>query len=258
MTIEFASVAKQSFAMGAMDGPHPEDGEGPRRKITLDTYEIATTTVSNRDFEVFVGATGYVTEAERNEGSQVFAGQLTDPDAHAVITPVTPWWRWVRGACWLFPDGGDRADPDLPVVHVSWRDAMAYSAWSEARLPTEAEWEAGAGDQSGINPHIWSGTFPDGPEKPPSPISVRDAVPNPLGLLHACGNVWEWTADRFTRLHSPRPDHNPKGPLNGDLRVVKGGSFLCSPSYCARFRPSSRRGENPGATTSHLGFRLAR
>lgn len=243
--------------MGAADGPHPEDGEGPCREIALDAYSIARTAVSNEDFAAFVAATGYRSVAEIAGGSHVFVGQLADPDAHPVVAPATPWWRWVAGACWHRPDGLSPAAPDMPVVHVSFADALAYCAWMGGRLPTEAEWEHAAGTQAGLQPHIWQGEFPDRPKSPPGPKPVADARPNEFGLYHACGNVWEWTADRFARLHSPRPDRNPKGPLNGEARVVKGGSFLCAPSYCARFRPSSRRGETPDATTSHLGFRVA-
>jgi sulfatase modifying factor 1 len=256
--IEFAHIPAGPFTMGAGDGPHPEDGEGPSRSIDLTAYEISTTAVTNRDFAEFVAATGYRTLAERRGGSHVFMGQLDDPDAHQIISPLTPWWRLVKGACWRRPNGFDACADALPVVHISLPDALAYCHWSNARLPTEAEWEKAAGSQEGITPHVWQGVFPDNPTAPPWPKPVREARINEHGLFHACGNVWEWTADRFTRLHSPRRDKNPKGPLNGDLFVVKGGSFLCAPSYCARYRPSSRRSERPEASTSHLGFRVAR
>ncbi|MFK7754727.1 MAG: formylglycine-generating enzyme family protein [Sedimentitalea sp.] len=93
---------------------------------------------------------------------------------------------------------------------------------------------------------------------PPGPRAVDDATPNANGLYHACGNVWEWTADGFGRLHSPRDARNPSGNLGAHDKVVKGGSYLCAPSYCARFRPSSRRPETQNATTGHLGFRVAK
>ncbi len=243
--------------MGAADGPHPEDGEGPARNIELSEFSIAKTAVSNAEFAAFVEATKYLTAAERMGGSQVFQGQLHDPAAHQVISPQTPWWRWVEGASWLRPEGTADTDGELPVVHVSHEDTQAYCSWAGVRLPTEAEWECAAASQEGIKPHIWAGIFPDTPHGIPGPKKVTDTLPNEFGLFHACGNVWEWTADRFTRLHSPRPDKNPKGPLNGRQHVVKGGSFLCSPSYCARFRPSSRRAEMPTTTASNLGFRVA-
>lgn len=254
--IEFADIPEGSFVMGARNGPHPEDGEAPCREIHLTAYRIGRTTVTNADFVEFVSETGYNTLAERRGGSHVFQGQLQDPDAHPVVSSVAPWWRWVEGANWQKPDGTTSAREDLPVVHVSLVDAHAFCAWSGTRLPSEAEWERAAGSQDGITPHIWQGAFPDAPLIPPGPKPVHEAPENEFGLFHACGNVWEWTADRFTRLHSPRPEKNPRGPLNGSEFVVKGGSFLCAPSYCARYRPSSRRPEHPEATTSHLGFRV--
>ena len=253
----FALIPAGSFAMGADDGPHPEDGEGPAREVWLDAYKISRTAVSNREFALFVAATGHVTEAERVGASLVFKGQLPEPEAHPVADPSLPWWRLVKCANWRHPDGSREAEEDLPVVHVSRSDASAYCAWAGLRLPSEAEWERAAAWPPGIKPHIWSGHFPNAPDSPPTPAAVDHGTPNVLGLWHACGNVWEWTADRFTHLHSPRPMRNPKGPLNGKQFVVKGGSFLCCPSYCARFRPSSRRPEPARATASNLGFRVA-
>ena len=82
--------------------------------------------------------------------------------------------------------------------------------------------------------------------------------PNDFGLYNMIGNVWEWTADRFTNLHSPHPVRNPSGPLNGGRYVAKGGSYLCHASYCTRYRTSSRQSLPPDTTTGNLGFRLAR
>ena len=257
-TPDFAAIPEGAFRMGADDGPHPEDGEGPVREVHLSAYRIATTTVTNALFAAFAEATGYVTTAETRGHSQVFAGQLRDADDHPPASPVTPWWRQVAGACWRRPDGEKAARESLPVVHVSLPDALAFCAWTGTRLPSEAEWERAAQDQRGIEPHIWQGFFPDRPRGPVGPRPALDGAPNVHGLRHACGNVWEWTADRFARLHSPRPVRDPKGPLSGTRFVVKGGSFLCAPSCCARFRPSSRRAEYPDATASHLGFRIAR
>lgn len=242
--------------MGATDAPHPEDGEGPVREISLDAFRISTTAITNGAFSAFVDAARYVTVAEKRGHSHVFQGQLTAPGSHPVASVIAPWWRIVRGASWRYPDGSTPARPDDPVVHIAREDALAFCTWSSTHLPTEAQWERAAGSQRGITPHIWQGIFPDAPKVPPRPRPAADGAANEFGLIHACGNVWEWTADRFARLHSPRPDNNPRGPLNGRDYVVKGGSFLCSASYCARFRPSSRRQEAADATTSHLGFRV--
>lgn len=241
--------------MGSDDGLHPEDGEGPVREVSLSAFTIREATVTNTEFARFVDATGYETLAERRGHSQVFQGQLAMPAEYAVASSVTPWWRVVPGACWRIPNGSDAAKPSLPVVHVAFEDALAFCDWAGTRLPSEAEWEYAAQgtDLDGIN--IWQGQFPNAPVDLPGPVTAAGGARNPAGLFQMCGNVWEWTADRFNNMHSPRAVNNPKGPLNGSDRVVKGGSFLCCPSYCARFRPSSRRGEDPGATTSHLGFR---
>lgn len=242
--------------MGSDCAAHPEDGVAPARPVRLAAFGIARAAVSTAEFAAFVAATGYRTLAEDRGCSQVFQGQLADPSAYPAASAELPWWRRVAAACWRRPDGVTPAPDDMPVVHVGLPDAIAYCRWAGARLPTEAEWERAAGGQGEVRPHIWRGRFPDAPEGVPGPRAVLDAVPNALGLYHACGNVWEWTADRFTRLHSPRLQENPRGPLNGADFVVKGGSFLCAPSYCARYHPWSRRAETPMATTSHLGFRV--
>ncbi len=252
----FAAIPSGTFRMGAEDGPHPEDGEGPVRSVSLSAFSIARATVTNADFRAFADATGYLTDAERAGQSFAFAGQLSDPDRHNAAVAATPWWRAVSGANWRAPIGDGPSDPSFPVVHVSWADAQAYCDWSATRLPSEAEWERAAAPAPD-NPHIWRGQFPGGPDNVPGPVAAISGQENRHGLYHACGNVWEWVADRFTRLHGPRPARDPTGPLNGTSRVVKGGSFLCCPSYCARFRPSSRRAEHPGATASNLGFRVA-
>ena len=243
--------------MGADTAPHPEDGEGPQRPVELDSFQIAQCAVSNNDFSTFIAATGYVTTAEQRGSSHVFFHHLSDPDAHPAPLAEAPWWRDVVGAHWRLPNGSSKAKADHPVVHVSFADAQAYCAWRGVRLPTEAEWECAATGADKHAPNIWQGAFPYAPHGTPGPRAVKDATPNAFGLYHACGNVWEWTADGFGRLHSPRAARNPSGNLNTEQRVVKGGSYLCAPSYCARFRPSSRRGEHPLATTDHLGFRIA-
>lgn len=258
--LNWVTIPAGTFTMGSDDGLHPEDGEGPARPVTLSGYRIAATTITVAQFAEFVRATGYESVAEAAGASMVFSGELADPDAHPVVAPVTPWWRHVAGASWRAPQGDGPADPALPVVHIAQADALAYCHWSGTRLPTEAEWECAAQHPAGEpepTRHIWQGRFPDAPSNTPGPVAVSHGIANAHGLLHACGNVWEWTADHFTRLHGPQHQRDPKGPLNGHDYVVKGGSFLCCPSYCARFRPSSRRAELPVASASNLGFRVA-
>jgi formylglycine-generating enzyme len=203
------------------------------------------------------------------------------------------WWDYAPGACWRHPEGpasNVRWRDKHPVTHIAYPDAQAYARWAGKELPTEAEWEYAArggldgaayvwgddfapGGQRLAN--IWQGEFPwenlapDGHEGT-SPVASFPA--NGYGLYDMTGNVWEWTADYFPLGHRPDqgPDwpscvpHHPAaaagetGPFPPDdapRRVIKGGSYLCSPSYCLRYRPAARHGEAVGTSTAHLGFR---
>lgn len=264
------------FRMGADDGPHPEDGEGPARDVFVDPFALSATAVTIAEFRRFAEATGYLTGAEREGASFVFHS-FTDPNLQFTAPAQAPWWRLVHGACWRAPYGpGRAADCALPVTHITRMDALAYCQWSGARLPTEAEWEfAARGGLLGqpypwgaeLEPggahrcNVWQGSFPhentceDGYE---GLAPAESFPPNDFGFFNMTGNIWEWTADRFTALHSPRPSRNPKGPLNGTVFVAKGGSHLCHASYCARYRTSSRQALGGDATAGNLGFRVAR
>jgi formylglycine-generating enzyme required for sulfatase activity len=199
------------------------------------------------------------------------------------------WWHWTPGASWRHPEGpGSTIDgkDDHPVVHVSWDDAVAYAKWAGKRLPTEAEWEFAArggldnkpyawGDEPFSEEHpqcnIWQGEFPyrntakDGYERT---APVKSFAPNGYGLYDVAGNVWEWCADWYQRdLYRTRAGKsvtiNPAGPERTidparpfmPQRVQKGGSFLCSDSYCSRYRPSARHGCSPDTGMAHVGFR---
>ena len=274
---DFIALAGGMFEMGAEDGPHPEDDEGPMREVTLDAFALAPLTVTNAAFDVFVKDTGYVTQTERKGASFVF--ELLVPQATPVksVSPRAPWWQEIEDAHWRKPYGpkGTPAQPDDPVVHINLFDALAYCDWADTRLPSEAEWEYAArsgltgkpfpwGDsllEGGVHRcNIWQGQFPRENTADDGHIGAAPAkcfAPNSFGFYAMTGNVWEWTADRFTNLHSPRPVRNPKGPLNGVLHVAKGGSYLCHASYCMRYRTSSRQGLDPRTTTGHIGFRIA-
>jgi formylglycine-generating enzyme required for sulfatase activity len=234
--------------MGSEDSDaHPADGEGPVRDVTVAPFAISATTVTNGEFAAFVAATNYVTTAEREGWSFVFAGQLPHDHPPTRGLAAAPWWRQVHGASWH-----DDGRADHPVVHVSWEDAVAYCEWAGARLPAEAEWEYAArgglerrrypwGDEpptpERIN--IFRGDFPDGATRGADPAASRQ--PNGFGLYNACGNVWEWCADEF-----------------GDgSRVMRGGSYLCHDSYCNRYRVAARTGSPPDSTSGNVGFRTA-
>ena len=202
------------------------------------------------------------------------------------------WWAFVPGADWRHPQGprssvADR--PDHPVVHVAWEDVTAYAAWAGARLPTEAEWEFAArggvdgapyawGDE--FTPggrhlaNTWQGEFPientgdDGYEGT-APVGRYPA--NGYGLYDMIGNVWEWTADWYAdhapaahgccAISNPRggdraQSHDPAAPgVPTPRKVMKGGSHLCAPNYCRRYRPAARAPQAVDTATSHLGFR---
>jgi sulfatase modifying factor 1 len=203
------------------------------------------------------------------------------------------WWDYVPGADWAHPEGPASAIAGRhrhPVVHLAPEDAEAYAAWAGKSLPTEAEWERAArgglegavfawGDEFApggrMMANTWQGEFPwqnlrtDGYERT-SPVGSFD--PNPYGLYDMTGNVWEWTADFFA-LHEAEalsPCCVPQNPRVADTdqslaagqpgahiprRVIKGGSHLCAPSYCLRYRPSARQAEAIDTSTAHIGFR---
>ncbi|HQT77649.1 MAG TPA: formylglycine-generating enzyme family protein [Rhodopila sp.] len=223
-------------------------------------------------------------------GSLVF----TPPRHHAVdLRDWSQWWRFEFGACWHRPEGR-RAAPaadDHPVVQVAYQDAAAFAAWAGKELPTEAEWEYAArggldgaefawGDE--LTPggrhlaNIWQGRFPnqntvaDGYART-SP--VRAFPPNGYGLFDMIGNVWEWTADWYSTQHTADASkaccipENPRGgseaasfdacgqAMRIPRKVVKGGSHLCAPNYCRRYRPAARHPQPIDTGMSHVGFR---
>jgi formylglycine-generating enzyme required for sulfatase activity len=268
-----------TFTMGADDGPHPQDGEGPSRQVTLDTFSIAPLTVTNAQFRQFVHETGYKTVAEHAGKSFVFDMLLPDEARERAPALQAPWWCEIAGACWHLPEGSHGKSittrADHPVVHIALPDAQAYCDWAGLCLPTEAQWEYAARGGLDAQPfpwgdalepdgnhrsNVWQGTFPHTNSAQDGFVGTAPAqsyTPNGFGLYAMTGNVWEWSRDRFTALHSPRPQTNPRGPLNGNRAVAKGGSYLCHASYCHRYRTSSRQALDPFTTAGNLGFRVA-
>jgi formylglycine-generating enzyme required for sulfatase activity len=205
------------------------------------------------------------------------------------------WWNWVLGACWRHPFGPDggpgtswRDRLDHPVVQLAYTDAAAYARWAGRRLPTEAEWEyAARGGTTTIYPwgddvepegrpmaNTWHGRFPyrnDGALGWVGTSPVGSFPPNGFGLLDMIGNVWEWTTTPYSVQHRRAgaqrqgeenrragaqgccpPTMKPDPAMN---QTLKGGSHLCAPEYCHRYRPAARSSQSQDSATSHIGFR---
>jgi formylglycine-generating enzyme required for sulfatase activity len=204
------------------------------------------------------------------------------------------WWTFKFGADWRRPYGPRSSLGGLndhPVVHIAYSDALAYAKWAGKDLPTEAEWEFAArggldgaefawgdefppGDRQMAN--TWQGGFPhenlklDGYERTSPAIAFP---PNGYGLYDMIGNVWEWTSDWYSPGHEAEAQKACCIPINSrggreeasydpcqpaikiPRKVLKGGSHLCAPNYCRRYRPAARHAEPIDTSTSHVGFR---
>jgi formylglycine-generating enzyme required for sulfatase activity len=256
-------IAGGTFRMGD-ERFYPE--ERPVRPVSVDGFWIDTTPVTVAAFRRFVRATGWVTTAERPPRSEDYPdadpallvpGSLVFQPARGPV-PLddhTRWWAYVPGAQWQRPEGPSSdtySRARHPVTHVTLEDALAYCAWAGAALPTEAEWEYAArggldgaafawgDDDDPTLANRWVGEFPWRGLR--GTTEVGSFPPNGYGLSDMTGNVWEWTADPFGDGAIPR-------------HVIKGGSHLCAPSYCLRYRPAARQGQTLDTSTSHLGFR---
>ncbi|KWX25783.1 sulfatase-modifying factor 1 [Mycolicibacterium wolinskyi] len=286
MLTELVEVPGGSFRMGSTSF-YPE--EAPIHTATVADFAIEKHPVTNAQFAEFVDATGYRTVAERPLDPALYPG-VADEDLQpgSLVFRPTPgpvdlrdwrqWWDWAPGASWRHPFGPQRAEcrPDHPVVQVAYPDAVAYAAWAGRRLATEAEWEYAArggvegvyawGDEvtpdGRLMANTWQGRFPyrnDGALGWTGTSPVGTFPPNALGLFDMIGNVWEWTTTRFAPHH--RPDAAQSGCCpspSGDPgvnQVLKGGSHLCAPEYCHRYRPAARSPQSQDSSTTHIGFR---
>jgi formylglycine-generating enzyme required for sulfatase activity len=213
-------------------------------------------------------------------------GVVFTPPSHATpLEDASAWWAYVPGANWRHPDGpasGIQGKEKYPVVQVTWSDAVAYAKWAHKRLPTEAEFEYAARGGLDRQPYAWGSEWKPGgkwqanlfqghfPERDTAEdgyagrAPVASFPPNRYGLHDITGNVWQWCADWY------RPDYyrtalarNPRGPADSydplepgvSKRVQRGGSFLCTDQYCARYIVGSRGKGDPDTPTSHAGFR---
>ncbi|HKO98707.1 MAG TPA: formylglycine-generating enzyme family protein [Pyrinomonadaceae bacterium] len=222
-------------------------------------------------------------------GSIVF----TPPRDAVPLNNYLQWWAYVAGASWRHPEGPQsdiKGRENYPVVHISHDDAQAYAKWAGKRLPTEAEFEWAARGGLDRKKFVWGDEFkPDGKFQAnsfqgnfPNKNTGEDGYmasapvgtfrPNEFGLYDVAGNVWEWCSDWYradyyqalwaqgTITLSPQGPSNSSDPSEPGIakRVTKGGSFLCTDQYCARYMPGGRGKEAPDTGTNHLGFRLVR
>lgn len=276
------------------EGPVREVTVGPfligKTEVTNDQFAAfveatgyVTTAERDLDPAKFPGVPADLLQA----GSMVFAQpaepvKLSDPNA---------WWRYVAGANWRHPEGPKSNIDGVgnhPVVQVSHEDAVAYAEWAGGRLPTEAEWEFAArggldgaeyawGDvfqdpNEGWKANTWQGLFPsvdmaeDGFH---GTAPVGSYAPNGYGLYDMVGNVWEHVGDWWVPGHPSADQTDPTGPpeelaarfsseVFGPMHVVKGGSWLCAPSYCRRYRPAARESSEAAIGSNHIGFRIAK
>jgi formylglycine-generating enzyme len=286
--LDMAWIEGGEFLMGS-EAFYPE--EGPVRRAEVDGFWIDEHPVTGAEFRRFVRETGYVTVAERPldpddypdaepgllvPGSLVFRGT----SGPVPLNDVRRWWQYVPEASWKKPggpgttiNGRDRH----PVVHVAFEDAEAYATWAGKELPTEVEWEYAArggldgaafawGDEHYPNgepmANSWQGEFPWQNLKADGfggTSPVGNFPPNGYGLYDMTGNTWEWTSDWFMADREAEQSPCCAPPtLPGERsprKVIKGGSHLCAPNYCLRYRPAARQGETVDTSTGHIGFR---
>lgn len=281
-----------SFRMGS-EAFYPD--ERPVRTAEVGDFWMDEIPVTNAAFAEFAARTGHVTVAETVPDPADYPGMppemaragsilFTPPRDPVPLDGPPVWWSFVFGACWRAPLGPGSSIAGLedhPVVHIAYADAEAYARWAGKALPTEAEWEyAARGGLEGktypwgdaFEPDgvpmakTWRGVFPHRNEahrrlERTSP--VRSYPPNGYGLFDMVGNVWEWTSDLYA---VQRPDgarccgggRSEEGEGGFPQQVTKGGSHLCAPTYCHRYRPAARWPQTIDTSISHLGFRCVR
>jgi sulfatase modifying factor 1 len=278
------------ITIGSVDF-YPE--EAPVQSVEVTPFLLDATPVTNAKFAEFVEDTGFVTLAETVPDPADYPGILPEMIVAGSIVFTAPprgqqvgpesWWGYVPGANWRQPYGplhGDLAPADHPVVHVTCGDALAYARWAGKRLPTEIEaefasrgglrdavyaWGDALQPAGGAMANIWHEGFPfTHPERtgPPYTTPVGQYPANGYGLYDLIGNVWEWTSSDATGpVGNNSCCHSGAEPFAanpGRHKVLKGGSHLCAPNYCQRYRPAAKWFQPVDTSTTHVGFRCAR
>lgn len=248
--------------------------------------------VTNAQFRRFVESTGHVTLAEQTPDLARYPDLpvvMRTPGSAVFIPPSAKApgrWRYVAGAHWRQPEGPGSnlvGRDNHPVVHVAYEDALAYARWLGRELPSEAQWEYAArggldgkpyvwGDQPATEgkpmANTWEGRFPDenlATDGFSGTSPVGCFMPNGHGLFDMAGNVWQWTRTWYAHGHHNKAETDPEGPDESDsfdprqpgipAKVIKGGSHLCAPNWCMRYRPAARQAREVTSGTSHIGFR---
>jgi len=270
----------------AVDGFFIDSTEVTNERFAQFVKETGYVTVAEREIEWDELKKQLPVGTPKPHDSILQPGSLTfKKTSHSVpnLYDFTQWWRWTIGANWKSPNGPGSniiGKEDYPVIHIAYEDAIAFCEWAGRRLPTEAEWELAAkGNQmnqihSDLKDYAntWEGEFPvNNLEKDGFQFlaPVASFQPNGNKLYDMAGNVWEWTADWYnSNYYNDLASNNdtiwnpagPKSPFNAENphaqeRVIKGGSFLCSASYCASYRISARMATSMDSSMEHLGFR---
>jgi len=267
--------------------------EGPVHEARVAPFAIERHPVTNAQFSEFIAETGYLTVAERPLEPRLFPDLApADLGPGALVFTPTPgpvdlsdwrqWWRWSVGADWRHPLGPESSideKADHPVVQVAYADAEAYATWAGRRLPSEAEWEYAAragstttyawGEETKpggqLMANTWQGYFPYLNTGAvgwigTSPVGLFPA--NDFGLSDMIGNVWEWTTTTYQARHVVMPpccapSRTLARPVDDQTarKALKGGSHLCAPEYCLRYRPAARSPQSLDTSTTHIGFR---
>jgi formylglycine-generating enzyme required for sulfatase activity len=241
--------------------------------------------VTNAQFQAFVDATQYVTDAEKDldprqfpqappemlKGGALLFRKVSGVNPFQCGGADLPWWKFTAGANWRQPEGPGssiKERRDHPVLCLTYKDVQAYAKWAGKRLPTEAEWEFAARGGLQDQPYVWGDQ--ERPERDTgldgftAVAPVKSFAPNGYGLYDMAGNVWEMCEDWYgLEYYKVSPKEGPVGPAIGHdpeqtgfgQHVIRGGSWLCDEGYCFRYRATSRQGLDTLTSTNHAGFR---